>query len=72
MSDLESNEGPVVCYISRLPIQRTSTATKEYALAERIKTVDSVLIRTQIQFSKLLKKLFTKYFRYIICIFFLH
>ena len=48
MSDLESNEEPVVCYISRLAIQRTSTGTKEYALAERIKTVDSVLIRTQI------------------------
>ena len=38
----------VFCHISRLSLQRTSTATKEYALAERIKTVDSVLIRTQI------------------------
>ncbi|CAH3018460.1 unnamed protein product [Porites evermanni] len=32
----------------RLSLQRTLTATKEYALAERIKTVESVLIRTQI------------------------
>ena len=59
------------CCISRLSLQRTSTATKEYALAERIKTVDSVLIRTQIKFSKPLNEWSTKYFPYIICIFFL-
>ena len=35
------------CYISRLSLQHTSTATKEYPLAERIKTVDLVLIRIQ-------------------------
>ena len=50
----------------------SSTATKEYALAERLKTVDSVLIRTQFLFSKPLNEWFSKYFPYIICIFSLH
>ena len=34
----------VLLIISRLSLQHTSTATKEYASPERIKTVDSLLI----------------------------
>ena len=43
----------------------TSTAITEYQFKpERIKTVDSVLIRTQIKFSRPLNECFTKYFPY--------
>ena len=43
---------PVVIFLDFPFNVLSSTATKEYALAERLKTVDSVLIRTQFLFSK--------------------
>ena len=54
------------------PRDLTSTATTTTKKLERTKTVDLVLITTQIYISKPLNELFTKYFPYIICIFFLH
>ena len=68
-------EGPdIKCFVIFLDFHSNVLQQQQKNTLKRSesKQYDSVLIRTQISFPKPLNEWFTKYFHYIICIFFLH